>query len=39
MGKIIDEISQSRGHEVVARLRETPTKDSLNGVDVAGGGR
>ncbi len=35
MGKIIDEISQSRGHEVVARLRETPTKDSLNGVDVA----
>lgn len=35
MGKIIDEISQSRGHEVVARLRETPTKDSLNGADVA----
>lgn len=35
MGKIIDEISQSRGHEVVARLRETPTKDSLNEADVA----
>ncbi|WP_374443755.1 4-hydroxy-tetrahydrodipicolinate reductase [Epilithonimonas sp.] len=35
MGKIIDEISRSRGHEVVARLKETPTKESLNNADVA----
>ncbi len=35
MGKIIDEISQSRGHVVVARLKETPTKESLNNADVA----
>lgn len=35
MGKIIDEISQSRGHEVVARLRETPTRENLNNADVA----
>ncbi|UQB67294.1 4-hydroxy-tetrahydrodipicolinate reductase [Epilithonimonas zeae] len=35
MGKIIDEISQSRGHEVVARLRETPTTENLNNADVA----
>lgn len=34
MGKIIDEISQNRGHEVVARLRETPTPDNLNNPDV-----
>ena len=34
MGKIIDEISQNRGHEVVARLKETPTKESLNDADV-----
>ena len=34
MGKIIDEISQNRGHEVVARLKETPTKESLNNADV-----
>ncbi len=34
MGKIIDEIAQNRGHEVVARLRETPTKESLNNADV-----
>ena len=34
MGKIIDEISQSRRHEVVARLKETPTKESLNDADV-----
>ena len=34
MGKIIDEISQSRGHEVVARLKETPTKESLKDADV-----
>ncbi|MFC4162098.1 4-hydroxy-tetrahydrodipicolinate reductase [Epilithonimonas zeae] len=35
MGKIIDEISQSRGHEVVARLKETPTTENLNNADVA----
>lgn len=35
MGKIIDEISQSRGHEIVARLRETPTTETLNGAEVA----
>jgi len=35
MGKIIDEISQSRGHEVVARLKETPTTKNLNNADVA----
>jgi len=34
MGKIIDEISQSRGHEIVARLRETPTTENLNHPDV-----
>lgn len=34
MGKIIDEISQNRGHEVVARLKETPTPESLNNADV-----
>ena len=35
MGKIIDEISQKRGHEIVARLRETPTAGNLNNADVA----
>ncbi len=35
MGKIIDEISQSRGHEVVARLKETPTTENLKDADVA----
>lgn len=34
MGKIIDDISQNRGHEVVARLKETPTRESLNDADV-----
>ena len=34
MGKIIDEIAQNRGHEVVARLKETPTADNLNNPDV-----
>lgn len=34
MGKIIDEISQSRGHEIVARLSETPTPENLNNPDV-----
>lgn len=35
MGKIIDEIAQKRGHEVVARLKETPTAENLNNPDVA----
>lgn len=34
MGKIIDEISQKRGHEIVARLSETPTLENLNHPDV-----
>ena len=34
MGKIIDEIATKRGHEIVARLTSTPTKDSLNNADV-----
>lgn len=34
MGKIIDEIASKRGHEVVARLKETPTAENLNDPDV-----
>ena len=34
MGQIIDEIAKSRGHEVVARLKETPTKENLNNPEV-----
>ncbi|MGO4710316.1 4-hydroxy-tetrahydrodipicolinate reductase [Chryseobacterium sp. 2TAF14] len=34
MGKIIDEIALKRGHEVVARLKETPTTENLNNPDV-----
>lgn len=34
MGKIIDEIASKRGHEVVARLKETPTAENLNNPDV-----
>lgn len=34
MGQIIDEIAQQRGHDVVARLKETPTLESLNNADV-----
>jgi len=34
MGKIIEKISQSRGHEVVARIDETPRKEILNNPDV-----
>ena len=34
MGKIIDEISQNRRHEVVARLKETPNRESLKDADV-----
>lgn len=33
MGKIIDSIATSRGHEIVARLREQPTVQSLNQPD------
>ncbi|MDR2205330.1 MAG: 4-hydroxy-tetrahydrodipicolinate reductase [Flavobacteriaceae bacterium] len=35
MGKIIDEIAAKRGHEIVAKLNETPTKENLNNADVA----
>ena len=34
MGKIIDEIATKRGHEVVARLNETPSAENLNNPDV-----
>lgn len=34
MGKIIDQIAVERGHEVVARLSETPTFENLNQPDV-----
>ncbi|WP_300669996.1 4-hydroxy-tetrahydrodipicolinate reductase [Soonwooa sp.] len=34
MGQIIDDIAQQRGHEVVARLKETPTVGTLNNADV-----
>lgn len=34
MGQIIDEIAQSRGHQVVARLNESPTLDNLNQSDM-----
>jgi len=34
MGRIIDEIATHRGHEVVARLKETPTAENLNNPDV-----
>ena len=34
MGKIIDGIATSRGHEVVARLNETPSAENLNNPDV-----
>ena len=34
MGKIIDEIATARGHEIVARLNETPTAENLNHADV-----
>ncbi|WP_313500727.1 4-hydroxy-tetrahydrodipicolinate reductase [Kaistella carnis] len=30
MGHIIDDIATKKGHEIVARLNETPTKDNLN---------
>lgn len=34
MGKIIDEVATKRGHEIVARLKETPTQENLNNPDV-----
>lgn len=34
MGKIIDEVATKRGHEIVARLNETPTEENLNHPDV-----
>jgi 4-hydroxy-tetrahydrodipicolinate reductase len=34
MGAIINEIAQSRGHEVVARLNESPSLENLNNPDV-----
>ncbi len=34
MGKIIDEIATKRGHEVVARLNESPTFENLSNPDV-----
>lgn len=35
MGKIIDEIAQQRGHNIVARLSETPDAERLKDADVA----
>lgn len=34
MGKIIDEIATSRGHQICARLKQSPTKETLNSADV-----
>ena len=34
MGRIIDGIATSRGHEIVARLNESPTPQNLNNPDV-----
>ena len=34
MGKIIDELASAKGHEIVARLTETPTAQNLNSPDV-----
>ena len=35
MGKIIEEIALKRGHEIVAKLNETPNSENLNNPDVA----
>lgn len=35
MGKIIEEIALKRGHEIVAKLNETPNSENLNHPDVA----
>lgn len=34
MGKIIEKIAQERGHEVVAKLNESPTLENLNSPDM-----
>ncbi|MBW8358309.1 MAG: 4-hydroxy-tetrahydrodipicolinate reductase [Weeksellaceae bacterium] len=34
MGKIIEEVAIKKGHEIVARLNETPTVENLNSPDV-----
>ncbi len=34
MGKIIDELASAKGHEIVARLTETPTAHNLKNPDV-----
>ena len=34
MGKIIGEIAEKKGHDIIARLNETPTVESLNNPDV-----
>ena len=34
MGKIIDQIATKKGHEIVAKLNETPTLENLNNPDV-----
>lgn len=34
MGKIIEELAEKRGHEIVAKLNETPTISNLNNPDV-----
>lgn len=34
MGKIIDQIATERGHQIVARLNETPTAENLNNPEV-----
>ncbi|TXF74999.1 4-hydroxy-tetrahydrodipicolinate reductase [Chryseobacterium sp.] len=34
MGKIIDRIATARGHEIVARLNDTPDSENLNSPDV-----
>ena len=34
MGHIIDELATKKGHEIVARLNETPTVENLNNADV-----
>lgn len=34
MGKIIDDIATKRGHEIVAKLNETPTSENFNNPDI-----
>ena len=35
MGQIIDDLATKKGHEIVAKLNETPTLSSLNNAEVA----